>query len=64
MLIPPPADILNAHARYVELYINHLAYSSSADLAPPDTTGRQCEGGILQGFERLECLWQSVENIK
>ncbi|OAX80955.1 hypothetical protein ACJ72_04703 [Emergomyces africanus] len=23
-----------------------------------------CDGGMLQGFERLECLWQSVENIK
>ncbi|KAK2807807.1 hypothetical protein FQN50_005350 [Emmonsiellopsis sp. PD_5] len=22
------------------------------------------DGGILPGFERLECLWQSVENIK
>ncbi|KLJ07841.1 hypothetical protein EMPG_16670 [Blastomyces silverae] len=59
-----PSGILNTHAQYVELYINHLAYSISADSPPPNTPGRQGDGGIVQGFERLECLWQSVENIK
>ncbi|PGH09547.1 hypothetical protein GX51_00653 [Blastomyces parvus] len=62
--MPSLADILNTHAQYVELYINHLAYSINADSPPPDASGRQGDGGILQGFERLECLWQSVENIK
>jgi hypothetical protein len=26
--------------------------------------GPRSDGGLLPGFERLECLWQSVENIK
>ncbi|GIJ92503.1 hypothetical protein Asppvi_001781 [Aspergillus pseudoviridinutans] len=53
----PQLDILNTHAQYVELYINQLAYSVSQDSPPLNLSG-------LQGFERLECLWQSVENIK
>ncbi|OJD18043.1 hypothetical protein AJ78_01935 [Emergomyces pasteurianus Ep9510] len=57
-------DILNTHAQYVELYINHLAYSISKDPPPLDLSRRKVDGGVLQGFERLECLWQSVENIK
>ncbi|EGC47877.1 C6 transcription factor [Histoplasma capsulatum var. duboisii H88] len=57
-------DILSTHAQYVELYINHLAYSISQSSPPPDTSGRQSDSWILPGFERLECLWQSVENIK
>ncbi|KAJ5515028.1 C6 transcription factor [Penicillium fimorum] len=55
-------DILNTHAQYVELYINQLAYSISQD-APLDLAGRR-GGGVLLEFERLDCLWQSVENIK
>ncbi|KAF5865073.1 hypothetical protein ETB97_005314 [Aspergillus alliaceus] len=27
-------------------------------------SGQKGDGGIFLGFERLECLWQSVENIK
>lgn len=27
-------------------------------------SGQRGDGGILPGFERLECLWQSVESIK
>ncbi|KAE8143522.1 putative C6 transcription factor [Aspergillus pseudotamarii] len=50
-------DILHAHAQYVELYINQLAYSISHEPRPLNI------GGPL-GFERFECLWQSVENIK
>ncbi|GAQ05067.1 hypothetical protein ALT_2388 [Aspergillus lentulus] len=53
----PRLDILNAQAQYVELYINQLAYSISQDSPPLNLSG-------LLGFERLECLWQSVENIK
>ncbi|OXN11204.1 hypothetical protein CDV58_00091 [Aspergillus fumigatus] len=50
-------DLLNAHAQYVELYINQLAYSVSQNSLPLNLTGQL-------GFERLQCLWQSVENIK
>ncbi|KAK2807733.1 hypothetical protein FQN51_000171 [Onygenales sp. PD_10] len=57
-------DILNTHAQYVELYINQLGYSVSRDSPPPDISGGRGDGGALLGFERLECLWQSVENIK
>ncbi|GFG19312.1 conserved hypothetical protein [Aspergillus udagawae] len=53
----PQLDILNAHAQYVELYINQLAYSVSQDSHPPSLSG-------VLGFQRLECLWQSVESIK
>ncbi|KAI9046237.1 C6 transcription factor [Aspergillus affinis] len=62
--VAPHTDILNTHAQYVELYINQLAYSISQDAHPLDLSGRRGDGGILLGFERLECLWQSVENIK
>ncbi|KAJ5654301.1 hypothetical protein N7490_001304 [Penicillium lividum] len=57
-------DILNTHAKYVELYINQLAYSISQDAPPLDLAGRRGDGGVLLGFERLHCLWQSVENVK
>ncbi|PYH96454.1 putative C6 transcription factor [Aspergillus ellipticus CBS 707.79] len=53
-------DILNAHAQYVDLYINQLAYSINK--SPPLDVSRH--GGGLLGFELLECLWQSVQNIK
>nr|Q0CF67.2 RecName: Full=Transcription factor ATEG_07667; AltName: Full=Azasperpyranone A biosynthesis cluster B protein ATEG_07667 [Aspergillus terreus NIH2624] len=56
-------DVLNTHAQYVELYINQLAYSISQDSLPLDLAGRMGTGSQL-GFQRLECLWQSVENIK
>lgn len=36
----------------------------SQDSPPLDLSGRSSDGGILVGFERLECLWLSVENIK
>ncbi|OQD84094.1 hypothetical protein PENANT_c014G00180 [Penicillium antarcticum] len=36
----------------------------SQDAPPLDLAGRRGDGGILLGFERLHCLWQSVENIK
>ncbi|OJJ43507.1 hypothetical protein ASPZODRAFT_161462 [Penicilliopsis zonata CBS 506.65] len=57
-------NILNTHAQYVELYINQLANSISQDAPPLDLAGRRGDGGILRGFERLDCLWQSVENVK
>ncbi|RAQ59789.1 C6 transcription factor [Aspergillus flavus] len=50
-------DILHAHAQYVELYINQLAYSMTYEPQPLNISGRL-------GFERFECLWQSVEDIK
>lgn len=57
-------DILNTHAQYVELYINQLGYSISRNSPPLDLSGQRSDGRILIGFERLQCLWQSVENIK
>ncbi|QRD91099.1 C6 transcription factor [Aspergillus flavus] len=50
-------DILHAHAQYIELYINQLAYSMTYEPQPLNISGRL-------GFERFECLWQSVEDIK
>ncbi|KAK2762624.1 hypothetical protein FQN54_000797 [Arachnomyces sp. PD_36] len=57
-------DILNTHAQYVELYINHLAYSINQASPPLDLSGQKGDSGSSLGFQRLECLWQSVENIK
>ncbi|KAJ6140345.1 hypothetical protein N7471_006831 [Penicillium samsonianum] len=57
-------DILNTHAQYVGLYINQLGYSISRDSLAVDQSGRIGDGGMLLEFQRLECLWQSVENIK
>ena len=57
-------DILNTQAQYVGLYINQLGYSISRDCLAPDQSGRTGDGGMLLDFQRLECLWQSVENIK
>ncbi|KAL2843005.1 C6 transcription factor [Aspergillus pseudodeflectus] len=57
-------DILNAHARYVELYINQMGYSISHEPQSPEEFGRAGDGGVPLGFQRLECLWRSVENIK
>ncbi|PIG83065.1 C6 transcription factor [Aspergillus arachidicola] len=51
------SDILHAHAQYVELYVNQLAYSMTHKPQPINISGRL-------GFERFECLWQSVENIR
>ncbi|KAF7179366.1 hypothetical protein CNMCM7691_008299 [Aspergillus felis] len=53
----PQLDTLNAPAQYVELHINQLAYSVRPDSPPLNLWG-------ALGFERLECLWRSVENIK
>lgn len=50
-------DILHAHTQYVEMYINQLAYSMAHEPQPLNLSGQL-------GFERFECLWQSVENIK
>ncbi|OBT44962.1 hypothetical protein VE00_04100 [Pseudogymnoascus sp. WSF 3629] len=52
------------HAHYVELYINHLAYLISCDSPPLNLSGPRSDGGHLPGFERLKCLWGSVESIK
>jgi len=64
LLRPLHVDIINTQAQYVELYINQTGYSISHEPLPP-------EAGILMGnrtgplgFQRLECLWRSVENIK
>ncbi|KAL2807756.1 hypothetical protein BJX63DRAFT_411241 [Aspergillus granulosus] len=57
-------DILNTHARYVELYINQTGYSISHEPLPPEAGLRTGNAGIPLGFQRLECLWGSVENIK
>ncbi|KAI8952711.1 putative C6 transcription factor [Xylaria longipes] len=64
-----PADIhkkyiLNTYVQYVEIYINQLAYSISLDSPLLDVSGQRTSGGLLPGFERLECLWRSVECIK
>ncbi|PWY91642.1 C6 transcription factor [Aspergillus sclerotioniger CBS 115572] len=57
-------DILNTHAQYVELYINQLAYSISRDYFALKSPGRRGDSDTMLGFQRIECLWQSVENIK
>ncbi|KAL4780363.1 C6 transcription factor [Aspergillus varians] len=62
-------DILTTHAHYVELSINHQAYSIRQDppllnlnLNVPGQSGNGNDNGV--GLTRLECLWHSVENIK
>ncbi|KAH8646825.1 putative C6 transcription factor [Xylariales sp. PMI_506] len=57
-------NIVIANAQYVELYINQLAYSISWDSPPLNISVPRGDSGLLPGFERLQCLWQSVENIK
>ncbi|RAK99295.1 fungal specific transcription factor domain-containing protein [Aspergillus ibericus CBS 121593] len=57
-------DILKTHAQYVELYINQLAYSISRDCLALGHTVQGAKSDTVLGFQRLECLWQSVENIK
>ncbi|KFY78967.1 hypothetical protein V498_09002 [Pseudogymnoascus sp. VKM F-4517 (FW-2822)] len=64
-----PMDLLQrrafiTHAHYVELYINQLAYSISRDSPPLNLSGPRSDSGDLPGFERLKCLWGSVESIK
>ncbi|KAL5349195.1 hypothetical protein ACLOAV_005483 [Pseudogymnoascus australis] len=64
-----PMDLLQrgafiTHAHYVELYINQLAYSISRDSPPLNLSGARSDSGDLPGFERLKCLWGSVESIK
>ncbi|KAL4774742.1 hypothetical protein BDW60DRAFT_205301 [Aspergillus nidulans var. acristatus] len=56
------SDILTTHAQYVELYINQLAFTISKD-SPLAAPGNSSTINTL-AFRRLECLWQSVENIK
>jgi hypothetical protein len=58
------ADILNTHAQYVELYINQMGYSMSHEPQSLEEFGRAGNRGVPLGFQRLECLWRSVENIK
>ncbi|RDW76677.1 fungal specific transcription factor domain-containing protein [Aspergillus mulundensis] len=55
-------DILSTHAQYVELYINQLAFTISKD-SPLAASSNGPSGNAL-AFQRLECLWHSVENIK
>ncbi|KAI1306632.1 hypothetical protein F5Y03DRAFT_136079 [Xylaria venustula] len=57
-------DILNIYVQYVELYINQLAYSVSFESPLLDISRQGTGGGLLPGFQRLECLWRSVECIK
>ncbi|KAJ6102366.1 hypothetical protein N7486_004793 [Penicillium sp. IBT 16267x] len=57
-------DILRTHAQYVELYINQLAYSINRDSVTLYPSGNRGDSEVLLEFKRLECLWQSVENIK
>ncbi|KAI1145568.1 hypothetical protein F4825DRAFT_443547 [Nemania diffusa] len=57
-------DTLIIYGQYVELYINQLAYSISFDSPLLDVSGLSTGDGLLPGFERLECLWRSVECIK
>ena len=60
----PKTDILNTHAQYVELYINQLAYSISRDCLALKSPGQTGGSDPMLGFQRIECLWQSVECIK
>ncbi|KAI1734529.1 hypothetical protein F4680DRAFT_437822 [Xylaria scruposa] len=57
-------DILNTYVQYVEIYINQLAYSISLESPLLEVSGQRTNGGLLPGFDRLECLWRSVECIK
>ncbi|KAL3480219.1 hypothetical protein BJX99DRAFT_36825 [Aspergillus californicus] len=64
-----PPDIqyigtLNAHAQYVELYINQLAYSIYQNPSSSTKERTSTNGEIIPGFERLTSLWHSVQNIK
>lgn len=52
------------YAQDVELYINQLAYSMSWGSPLLNLAGQISGNEILPGFERLECLWRSVENIR
>ncbi|KAL3467018.1 hypothetical protein BJX64DRAFT_249443 [Aspergillus heterothallicus] len=57
-------EILNTQAQYVELYINQTGYAISHEPLPPETGVRPGNAGVPLGFQRLECLWLSVENIR
>ncbi|KAI0444045.1 putative C6 transcription factor [Xylaria telfairii] len=57
-------EVLNTYVQYVEIYINQLTYSISFESPLLDVSGQRTSGGLLPGFERLECLWRSVECIK
>ncbi|OBT60683.1 hypothetical protein VE03_09994 [Pseudogymnoascus sp. 23342-1-I1] len=64
-----PVDLLQrgafiTHAHYVELYINQLAYTISPDSPPLNLSSPLSDASALPGFERLKCLWGSVESIK
>ncbi|XXG98168.1 hypothetical protein Hte_004489 [Hypoxylon texense] len=55
--------VLIAHMHYIELCINetlHTANSNEPLLATPGKSG----SSNMTGFERLECLWRSVNAIK
>ncbi|KAI1426938.1 hypothetical protein F5Y12DRAFT_739230 [Xylaria sp. FL1777] len=57
-------DILIVYVQYVEIYINQLAYSISFESPLLDISRPGTSAGTLPGFQRLECLWRSVECIK
>lgn len=57
-------DILITYAHYIELHMNQLAYSMNWGSPLLNLAGQKSANGVLPGFQRLECLWRSVENIQ
>lgn len=59
---PCLVEVLIAHLHYIELTINEAVHTANSDgpLLPAPTAG----GSIRPGFERIECLWASVNAIK
>ncbi|KAL4900319.1 hypothetical protein BDW74DRAFT_170898 [Aspergillus multicolor] len=55
-------EILSTHAKYVELYINQLAFTISKNSLLAAFANDP--SGNAFAFQRLGCLWHSVENIK
>ncbi|OQD92492.1 hypothetical protein PENSOL_c041G03361 [Penicillium solitum] len=52
------------YLKTLRVQLHELRSSFSPDLQHIGQTGRIADGGTLLDFQRLECLWQSVENIK
>ena len=60
---PCLADILIAHVHYIDLCINETAHTANSD-APLLLTLAASNSSSTPGFERLECLWRSVNAVK
>lgn len=63
-LWPTLIDILMAHTHYIELCINETAHTANSDAPLLPASAASCSGSNLPGFERMECLWGSLNAIK